>query len=194
MLDPEDVRALEARMEGAARVAMATALEAVATVLAAGLPPAQGADLLRQLAHDIEHGHASPSVGASPRLALVIDEHTPGEPVAEPDEPKREPDEQFPVKALVEGTNGMLTAADGGDLGLGMIEWLDEFDDRIRSLPGFVPAVNEAAENGLVLNEIETGRIVADRARELTAELAAREGDDEQRSTRGGGMRARTED
>jgi hypothetical protein len=47
-----------------------------------------------------------------------------------------------------------------------MASWLDLFDDRIRTLPTFVQAVNEAAENDRPANE-DTARIVAARAREL---------------------------
>lgn len=192
MLDPEDVRALDARIEGAVRAGVVSVLHAVASLYAASLPPLTGARLLRQLAH--EFGEGSAPMTGEVGLRLVVEEYE--EVVLDDGAGEREPDERFPIERVREGSNGMLLPANTDGFSVGMVEWLDEFDDRIRMLPGFAPAVNEAAENGFLLTDRETVRIVADRARELTAEAEARAADEEVTPPPQprGGMRARTED
>lgn len=169
-MNENDVRHIEARIEGAVRAGMATTLRAVAALYEAGLPPVAGARMLRELAAEFEVAD-TPTASGYVGLHLVV-EGVPKD--GEPDG-DGERDEEFPVLRIVSGSNGMIRAEDGGDLGLGMIEWLDEFDDRLRMSPHFVTAVNEAADAGLILNDSESLRIVGDRVRELAAGAEERE-------------------
>lgn len=79
---------------------------------------------------------------------------------------------------------GLLQAIEAGDDGgyntVGeeefisdeMVDWLDLFDDRLRSSPYFVAAVNEAAAAGRETDE-ETGVLVGERVREMKAQAEA---------------------
>jgi hypothetical protein len=69
---------------------------------------------------------------------------------------------------IVQPHGDLFVDEEGDEFGPGdpMLAFFDLFDDRIRSLPTFADAVNEAAENDRPVNE-DTARIVAARAREL---------------------------
>jgi hypothetical protein len=164
MLDPEDVEALDARMDAVGRFAYVAALESIAAVLEYGLPPDRAARILRQRADDAVRG-GDWRVPAS--LQLVPDDVVDAE--VEDDEPAEEK-APVTVQRLGTSTHGgrpVFVTAGGEALSPEMVAWLDRFDDRIRMSPHFVAAVNEAADNELPLLDDRTAQVVGQRAREL---------------------------
>ena len=142
------------------REGVAMALEAVATALEGGLGGQDAAALLRGVADGVMD-RSAPVSAAPMKLSIApLDGSAPAP-------AEGEPDEEFPVLRLA--TEGdVFLLADGSELTPAMLEWLDEFDDRIRLSPHFTDAVNEAAEAGLTLNSNATAQMVADRVGELT--------------------------
>lgn len=158
MLEPEDYTALKAQWDGAALAAAATAvrMQAAAQRSMAELCVSQ-AETLERMADDLVEGRAEMS---GPRVRFRI--------VREDDEPEaveREDGDEWRVEEL----------ADGGEISTEMAKFLDDFDDRLRRSPHFITAVNEAAENSLMLNK-HTASLIGERVRELTEEAAQKEG------------------
>lgn len=71
----------------------------------------------------------------------------------------------------IELRDGDLTPLSSEGFTPEMVEWLDKFDDRIEGSPHFVQAVNEAAANEMIADDV-SARIVAQRVQELTEQAA----------------------
>lgn len=118
-------------------------------------------------AEAIEAG-SEPVPSGGERLRIVR------EPVDEPDDEREE--ETPGVAQPVARAGAAFVGPEGEGLSPAMIEWLDQFDDRIAGHPAFVAAVNELAEEGRELTP-DAARLVAARVREL-AEQAGFSGEE----------------
>lgn len=92
---------------------------------------------------------------------------------AEEDEPSgtREPDDTIQQIEMRDGDLVPVSAPDATFFHAHMVAWLDRFDDRLASSPHFVQAVNEAAANEMVTDEV-AARLVAQRVAELSEQAA----------------------
>lgn len=110
-----------------------------------------------------------PELGAlAYRLGNMLDDD--GEPEAEPE---AEAGELADLQPIMASDDGGFNTFDGSDLSDAMVDWLDLFDDRIRSDPFFVEAVNDAVEAGRATSD-DTARLVAGRVSELREAREAR--------------------
>lgn len=73
----------------------------------------------------------------------------------------------------VDRWSGGFTLGDGRPLPPAMAEFVERFDERLLG-PAFVTAVNEAAAHGMGMDD-DTARLIADRVREVRAQIAAME-------------------
>lgn len=80
------------------------------------------------------------------------------------------------VQQIERDQQGVLQPVEGDGFSPEMGAWLDMFDDRIEGSPHFVEAVNEAAANEMVADEV-AGRLVAQRVHELREAQAKRDAD-----------------
>lgn len=162
MIDPDDLKALDGRIEAAVRAGVAAAVRMqAATLRSQASLLASEARTLDDLADGIEEGTMEPP-SAAVRLAVV--------PIEEPEAPADDDEQEEPlgVVAVEEqqfGNAPLLVPAVGGAFTPEMIAWLDEFDDRLRG-PMFVRAVNEAAAADRALDG-DTARLVGARVQEL---------------------------
>lgn len=166
-LDPEDVRALDARTEGACRAAVAGSLRTQAMTLRSQ------ADLLASMARTLDAQADGIEEGREPvpvvplRMAVV-----PVEP-ATPAEPEPEPGMLQPIEEAEFGSAGIFTPAVEGEFTPEMAAFFELFDDRLKMSPHFATAVNEAERSGLPIGH-ETAAWIAGRVVELR-DAAARE-------------------
>jgi len=140
-LDPEDVRALDERIDASARAVLAGALRMQATTLRTQ------ADLAVSMARTLDAQADAIEAGREPLptspVRMVVVPEEPEEDV----EPERNPLLVMPVKLGSYGTvDGVLLPRDGDEFTPAMVEFLGLFDDRLRMSPYFVQAINEAAD------------------------------------------------
>lgn len=166
-LDPEDVRALDERTEAACRAAVAGSLRMQAMTLRSQ------ADLLASMARTLDAQADGIEEGREPvpvvplRMAVV------------PIEPEPEPSRAPFVQAIRDGEFGnapILVPRDDEQFTPEMMDLLDRFDDRHKMAPEFITAVNEAAEQGVLIRDPDrVAQAIADRLSELR-ELRAMRG------------------
>lgn len=169
-LDPEDVQALDARIEASGRVVFAGALRMQASSLRtqADLAAAMARTLDAQ-AEAIEDGR-EPLPQQPVRMAVV-----PDAPEEEVVEPERDPLLVMPVKLGSYGTSdAVLLPRDVDEFTPAMLEFLGLFDDRLRMSPHFVQAVNEAADEPWLTGR-DAARWVQSRVYDLRDAAAVRE-------------------
>lgn len=141
-LDPEDVKALDERIEHRERAGFAGALRMQAMVLRTQADlSASMARTLDAQADAIEDGREELPVRPV-RMTVVQDDPEPEEV-----EPERDPLLVMPVKlGSFGGDDNVLLPRDVDTFTPAMLEFLQLFDDRLRMSPHFVQAVNEAAD------------------------------------------------
>lgn len=158
MLEPDDVTAIDARIEGMARAATAGTLRFQAMSLRSlGELLAAQAKMLDDQADAIESGEIDPP-SMPMRLQVVPVDGT------KADEPEPEPAVVVKLKEAGLGSSKILLPMDDDVFSTEMAGFLGMFDDRLRMSPFFVTAVNEAA--GMPISEHMAG-LVRDRVYEI---------------------------
>jgi hypothetical protein len=175
VIEPEDLKALDERIgeliDGQARMMFAAALrmQAVSLRSQAELLTAQ-AETLDATAREVEEGRRE--LPARPVRMVLVEDEAGGDEAAAEEDAERHAARVQRVQVGTFGTHRVIEPTDaavGGEFTEAMRAWLAEFDDRIRMMDGFVDAVNEAAEAGRAA-DLDTARLVAERARELRDE------------------------
>lgn len=107
-------------------------------------------------------------VPTAPELAALADRyaaHLRGALVPEEDDGGAGDEEEGRLVRIAR-RDGELWPEEGNDFETPMLEWLDQFDDRLTESPHFVAAVNEAALSEMAADEV-SARLVAQRVQEL---------------------------
>lgn len=169
MLEPDEVAAVDARIEVMARAAVAGGLRLQAMSLrSCGELLTAQARTLDDQADAIEAGDLDPPE-MPVRLQVV--------PVDDVAKQQPEPGAVEQVEESTFGSSQILVPADGGEFSKEMAGFLGMFDDRLRMSPHFPTAINEAAAAGHRISE-HTAGLVRDRVYELRDAAASATGGD----------------